>query len=128
MASPLCFFFPLTFSSSVSSQVLSPVLAPPPSSCSGQELGVCFSVPSDQNSPCCSHLAGLTDLEAAHCLCATFVRKLSVPKPDVLIQLILKRCGRQAPPPQLQLLVKPIHRVCSSMLHRFLLPELLICV
>ncbi|KAK8718291.1 hypothetical protein V6N13_045529 [Hibiscus sabdariffa] len=41
----------LLFFTLVSSQVRSPVLAPPPSSCSGQELGVRFSAPSDLNSP-----------------------------------------------------------------------------
>ncbi|KAK8554541.1 hypothetical protein V6N13_093524 [Hibiscus sabdariffa] len=45
----------LLFFTLVSSQYLSPGLAPPRSSCSGQELVVRFSAPSGLNSPCCRH-------------------------------------------------------------------------
>ncbi|GMI69585.1 hypothetical protein HRI_000627800 [Hibiscus trionum] len=91
--------FTTVFLLSLNLLFFTPVLAPPPSSCSGRELGDCFSLPSDQNSPCCRQLSGLTDLEAADCLCANFVpTTLRVPEPNILIQLILERCGKQLPP------------------------------
>ncbi|PIA60029.1 hypothetical protein AQUCO_00400716v1 [Aquilegia coerulea] len=74
------------------------------------KLGVCVNllgglvsveVGTAPDHPCCALIKGLVDLEAALCLCTAIkanvldIVKLNVP---LSLSLVLKSCGRQAPP------------------------------